>query len=405
MRIEQADQVAYLERLGFGVEADGDDLQVTVPPERHYDVTREVDLIEEVGRVHGFDEHLPTTLPAVAGRSAASAASSSCGGGPRTRCATSASTRSSAGASPTLARRRGCGSPPATRGPRRSLLANPLSEDQSAMRTTLLGSLLDVASRNLARDADAVALFESGQVYLNSPPTGRMSSLAKSAHRPGRGLCRRAAGAVCRAAPVRRPGGRAVGREVLARRRRAGGLLRAQGRAGGACRPARGRAELRAGARSRSCTRAARPRSRSTASRSAGSARFTRWSAGSGTSRRRSASKSTPAPLLGAATVGEETYEDVTTFPAARQDLAVVVPVEVSATAVRDAILAGGGELLRSAASSTSTRASSSARDARAWPCGSSSAPPTAPSPTRRSRRCGSAIKAKLDAIGGTLRE
>ena len=68
MRIEQADQVAYLERLGFGVEADGEDLQVEVPPERHYDVTREVDLIEEVGRVHGFDEHLPTTLPAVAAK-------------------------------------------------------------------------------------------------------------------------------------------------------------------------------------------------------------------------------------------------------------------------------------------------------------------------------------------------
>ena len=66
MWIEQADQVAYLERLGFGVEVDGEDLEVTVPPERHYDVTREVDLIEEVGRVHGFDEHLPTTLPAVA---------------------------------------------------------------------------------------------------------------------------------------------------------------------------------------------------------------------------------------------------------------------------------------------------------------------------------------------------
>ena len=63
MRIEQADQVAYLERLGFGVEADGEDLVVEVPADRHYDVTREVDLIEEVGRVHGLDEHLPTTLP------------------------------------------------------------------------------------------------------------------------------------------------------------------------------------------------------------------------------------------------------------------------------------------------------------------------------------------------------
>ncbi len=55
------------------------------------------------------------------------------------------------------------------------------------------------------------------------------------------------------------------------------------------------------------------------------------------------------AALIGAATTGEEIYEDVTTFPAAHQDLAVVVPVEVGAVAVREAILAGGGELLRSA--------------------------------------------------------
>ena len=34
-----------------------------MPPDRHYDVTREVDLIEEVGRIHGLDEHLPSTLP------------------------------------------------------------------------------------------------------------------------------------------------------------------------------------------------------------------------------------------------------------------------------------------------------------------------------------------------------
>ena len=46
MEISQADQSAYLERLGFGVEADGEDLEVEVPPDRHYAVTREVDLIE-----------------------------------------------------------------------------------------------------------------------------------------------------------------------------------------------------------------------------------------------------------------------------------------------------------------------------------------------------------------------
>src|SRR5204862_2805537 len=64
MPIERARAAGYLERLGFGVELEGEeDLMVSVPPDRHYDVTREVDLVEEVARVHGLDEHLPSTLP------------------------------------------------------------------------------------------------------------------------------------------------------------------------------------------------------------------------------------------------------------------------------------------------------------------------------------------------------
>jgi phenylalanyl-tRNA synthetase beta chain len=53
--------------------------------------------------------------------------------------------------------------------------------------------------------------------------------------------------------------------------------------------------------------------------------------------------------LVDAASAGEETFEDVTAFPAVRQDLAVVVPDDVPAAQVRDAVLAGGGELLRAA--------------------------------------------------------
>ena len=68
MEISQSDQAAYLERLGFGVEPDEGDLAVTVPADRYYDVTREADLIEEVARVHGLDENLPTTLPGTAGQ-------------------------------------------------------------------------------------------------------------------------------------------------------------------------------------------------------------------------------------------------------------------------------------------------------------------------------------------------
>ncbi|RMH11922.1 MAG: phenylalanine--tRNA ligase subunit beta, partial [Gemmatimonadetes bacterium] len=51
-----------LEPLGFGVERAGDDaLDVRVPGFRSYDVTREIDVIEEVARVHGYDG-FPETL-------------------------------------------------------------------------------------------------------------------------------------------------------------------------------------------------------------------------------------------------------------------------------------------------------------------------------------------------------
>ena len=53
--------------------------------------------------------------------------------------------------------------------------------------------------------------------------------------------------------------------------------------------------------------------------------------------------------LVDAASAGEEAFEDVTAFPAVLQDLAVVVPGDVPAAQVRGAVLAGGGELLRTA--------------------------------------------------------
>ncbi|MGH2975878.1 MAG: phenylalanine--tRNA ligase subunit beta, partial [Solirubrobacterales bacterium] len=166
MPIPQADQIAYLQRLGFGVEAAAENLEVTVPPDRHYDVTREVDLIEEVGRVHGLDEHLPSTLPAVAGRA---------GGLSREQRLR----RRAEDAMRDLGFDEVVGwsfTDPGERerlripdgDPRASVevISNPLSEDQSAMRTVVLGSLLDIAQRNLAHGADRVALFESGRVYL-----------------------------------------------------------------------------------------------------------------------------------------------------------------------------------------------------------------------------------------------
>jgi phenylalanyl-tRNA synthetase beta chain len=53
--------------------------------------------------------------------------------------------------------------------------------------------------------------------------------------------------------------------------------------------------------------------------------------------------------LAAAASLGSEQYEDVTSYPAVHQDLAVVVGEDVPAAQVHEAVLDGGGELLREA--------------------------------------------------------
>ncbi|HEV7770621.1 MAG TPA: phenylalanine--tRNA ligase subunit beta [Solirubrobacterales bacterium] len=351
MEIPQADQVAYLERLGFGVALAGEDLEVTVPPERHYDVTREVDLIEEVGRIHDFDRHLPTTLPATAAR---------IGGLSREQLLR----RRAEDALRDLGFDQIVGwsfTDPGEFGrlrldaddPRSQpvLLANPLSEDQSAMRTTLLGSLLDVASRNLARDHDRVALFESGGVYLNTPPAGLNATDGEGGGPVGR-LAGDFAGE--RAAPFTEPqrlGCLAVG-PLVAKSWRGGGepvdffalkavleALAGQLGTGLAFKPT-SESFLHPG-------RAARVLAGGVPAGWIGEVHplvCREWDLEGAVGFELDA-----APLLAPATIGVETYEDVTTFPAINQDLAVVVPVDVAAASLREAVLADGGELLRSA--------------------------------------------------------
>jgi phenylalanyl-tRNA synthetase beta chain len=154
-------QAEILTALGFGCSDAGDGLDAVVPSFRRADVTREVDLIEEVSRI-GALERLPATLPPRTG------ASGRLTDRQRLRRA-AADALTAAGLSeivgwsfegPELADRLGLGGRPAV------TLRNPMSIDQSRLRTTLLGSLLEVAARNRSRGASALALFESGAVYL-----------------------------------------------------------------------------------------------------------------------------------------------------------------------------------------------------------------------------------------------
>jgi len=163
--IARARCAEILDALGFGVEDAEDGLEVSVPPFRREDVTREADLIEEVARIDGL-EKLPATLPSRRGASGGLTA----GQLARRRAADALTGRGFyevAGwslADPALAERlRLDVADPRRRAVR---IENPMAEDQSVLRTTLLGSLLEVARHNLARGHGELRLFEPGAVYM-----------------------------------------------------------------------------------------------------------------------------------------------------------------------------------------------------------------------------------------------
>ncbi|MCD6448909.1 MAG: phenylalanine--tRNA ligase subunit beta [Thermotogaceae bacterium] len=56
IRVPDGEVVDILERLGFSVEKTEHGWNVTVPTYRIYDIQREIDLIEEVGRIYGYDK-------------------------------------------------------------------------------------------------------------------------------------------------------------------------------------------------------------------------------------------------------------------------------------------------------------------------------------------------------------
>ena len=134
---------------------------------RHYDVHREADLIEEVARIHGLDQ-LPATLPAreqaVGGLSRDQKLRRTIEDLLRGRGLSEAVTYSFI--SPETARRLRL--PPSDPRTRVLAIANPLSEDQSAMRTTLLPGLLEAAQHNVARDVPDLRLFETGRVFYSN---------------------------------------------------------------------------------------------------------------------------------------------------------------------------------------------------------------------------------------------
>jgi phenylalanyl-tRNA synthetase beta chain len=145
------------------------DLGVELPTWR-LDIEREIDLIEEIARIYGYNK-FPNTLPAFSGGvvelpDAAKEA--------RVRAELLAlgynEAVSATFIAPADAQAFSSSTP--------VMLANPLSDEQSAMRTSLLPGMLNMLGWNLNRGTTDVRLFETGHVFELCPPQQAKTGLA-----------------------------------------------------------------------------------------------------------------------------------------------------------------------------------------------------------------------------------
>ena len=152
-------QAAILQRLGFLVTR-GDIWEVKVPSWRR-DVDGAADIVEEVARIHGFDQVPSTPLPRAPGVARPTATAEQL---IERRARRIAAAR---GLNEAVTWSFIPESEAALFGGSAWILANPISEEMKAMRPSLLPGLLGAARRNRARGLESVALFEIGRRYLD----------------------------------------------------------------------------------------------------------------------------------------------------------------------------------------------------------------------------------------------
>jgi phenylalanyl-tRNA synthetase beta chain len=157
--LEAGEIFRILKKLGFGVIPEGQaeaQFRVHIPSWR-LDVEREIDIIEEIARLHGYDK-FENTLPAFSGavidlphaamdatlRGRALALGYDEGVSLTFISHADAEVFSSASVLE---------------------LENPLSEEASLMRTSMAPGMLDMLAWNLNRDSENVRLFETGRIY------------------------------------------------------------------------------------------------------------------------------------------------------------------------------------------------------------------------------------------------
>jgi len=158
-KLEAAEILRILRRLGFElIPEPGEEIEFTVQvPSWRLDVEREIDVIEEIARLHGYDK-FANTLPAYVGsvvelpeaeKDNRLRTSLLALGYNETISLTFISHQDAEqfSAVPVIE------------------LANPLSEEASVMRTSMVPGMLNMLAYNLNRGSDNIRLFEAGNVF------------------------------------------------------------------------------------------------------------------------------------------------------------------------------------------------------------------------------------------------
>jgi phenylalanyl-tRNA synthetase beta chain len=164
--IDGAEIVDILKSLEMTIRAEKDGAYRVTPPAYRVDIAREIDLIEEIARLYGYDR-IPATLPPVS---------------------VTAVTREreqivfdrirdiirGSGYSEIITFSFISPESPNLLGIRKNddrqnmvKIRNPLTEDQSAMRTTLVSSLLETMKRNAHNGCLDLKMFEIGRVFFH----------------------------------------------------------------------------------------------------------------------------------------------------------------------------------------------------------------------------------------------
>lgn len=159
MPVAPARCVSILEALGFGVEEKDSGLWAVTIPDFRVDVSREIDLIEEVARINGYrdlDSQPPSGIDPVGGRPG--------------QLAFEEKIRDAMAATGLREAIHVSMSDPALEAVfvpsvKAVEIANPLSPAASVLRTSLLGGLAATAAGNRSRGERNVKLFEIGKVF------------------------------------------------------------------------------------------------------------------------------------------------------------------------------------------------------------------------------------------------